>query len=227
MRHDLIREAQRLPDTCAAGGAERIRSLGDRLWFKVKTGRWRGAATDLPHERGGRSARWWLGAGGYRRDGDPADFYAVLAAAAKRAARTSTSPASSDRWLPTQWDWDRLEAEETVAWELQPRRVIGGMIARSLRDGRAYHTVFRRFSVTAVARAQDGETYLVIGFDTAADAGTLSAILRAVPGIEEDDWMIEPGKVLGIEAAPGEHIWSTALPTRVAADLLALFSDED
>jgi hypothetical protein len=52
--------------------------------FKVKTSRWRGAATRL-HEADRvdasvlvRLVPWWLGAAGYRREGDPADFLAWI-----------------------------------------------------------------------------------------------------------------------------------------------------
>ena len=116
--HDLIAEAQRLPAAYEAGGADRILSLNDRLWFKAKTGRWRGAATLLSAKDqallDGRPvdlARWWLGAGGFRRDGDPADFHASLEAAAKREAKGSTAHVCSDRWLPAKWDWERLQLE--------------------------------------------------------------------------------------------------------------------
>src|SRR5262245_57505651 len=108
--HDLVKEAQRIPDLHAAGGVERIRVLSDRPWFKVKAGRWRGAATCLSRrDRPGDSrlaelAPWWLGTGGYRRDKSPEDFYARLAATAGRDG-------NSDRWLPSAWDWGRLKIE--------------------------------------------------------------------------------------------------------------------
>src|SRR5262245_39510554 len=86
--HDIVEEAQRLPERHAAGGIERILSLKDRVWFKVKTSRWRGAATRLQEaDRADAStlvrlAPWWLGAAGYRREGDPTDFYSALKAEA-------------------------------------------------------------------------------------------------------------------------------------------------
>jgi len=71
-------KAQRLPEQVAAGGAERILSLDDLVWFKVKTEAWRGAAcraplkgTALPPDVG----LWWLGAAGTRRaDSAQEDF---------------------------------------------------------------------------------------------------------------------------------------------------------
>lgn len=40
----LVQKAQTLPAEVAAGGAERVRALTDRVWFKVKTADLRGAA---------------------------------------------------------------------------------------------------------------------------------------------------------------------------------------
>lgn len=42
-----IREAQAQPDVIEAGGGERIVSVKDRVWFKLKTGRWRAAVVRL------------------------------------------------------------------------------------------------------------------------------------------------------------------------------------
>lgn len=67
--HPLVKKSQNLPKQNAAGGAERIISLTDRIWLKVKTGRWRGAATCLTKasssERSSNRRRP-LGAGGRR-----------------------------------------------------------------------------------------------------------------------------------------------------------------
>jgi len=41
--HPLVRKAQDLPDEVQASGAERIVSIDDRVWFKVKTRDHRGA----------------------------------------------------------------------------------------------------------------------------------------------------------------------------------------
>jgi hypothetical protein len=217
--HPLIKEAQRVPEIFAAGGVERILSLRDRVWFKVKVSRWRGAATRLPEgelpssEPQTRLAPWWLGMGGYRRAGDPNDFYASLEATADRDG-------SSDRWLPQGWDWKRLELEHIYAWEHEIRRIVCELIARSLKDGRAYQAEFEHYKVTALARAEGGETYLLIATENIADARVFAVIMNAVPGIELDSWLPEPEGVAGIEPGPGEIIWSTILPPAVAAQLL-------
>jgi hypothetical protein len=47
LNHPLVVKSQQVPDEVASGSAERVRSLTDRVWFKIKTGQWRGAASDL------------------------------------------------------------------------------------------------------------------------------------------------------------------------------------
>lgn len=82
--HQVITSAQALPEQRDAGGAERVVSLADRVWFKVKTSDHRAAATEL---RGGEipdwiptsKGAWWIGAAGRRQNDSPQrDFYAVL-----------------------------------------------------------------------------------------------------------------------------------------------------
>lgn len=224
INHSLVREAQRLPELHAAGGVERILSLSDRVWFKIKTGRWRGAATRLPEagqplESEIRLAPWWLGAGGYRREGDPSDFYASLAAAFNRDG-------SSNQWLPEAWDWKRLELEHIFAWEQEIRRIVRELIARSLKDGHAYQAEFEHYRVTALARAEGGEAYLLIGTDNVADARVFAVIINSIPGIDPDSWLPEPEGVAGVQPNPGEIIWSTILPPAVAAQLLDALPDE-
>lgn len=199
--------------------------MRDRIWFKVKVGRWRGAAIRLPEgdspgqEPPTHLAPWWLGAGGYRRDGDPSDFYASLAAAAGRDG-------SSNRWLPQGWDWKRLELEHVYAWERGIRRIVCELIARSLKDGYAYQAEFEHYRVTALARAEGGETYLLIGTENVADARVFAVIINSVPGIDSDSWLPEPDGIAGIKPGPGEIIWSTILPPGVAAQLLDVFRED-
>lgn len=224
--HDLIADAQRLPEAHAAGGVERVLTLKDRVWFKVKTGRWRGAATRLPEadhtEAVSRvdAAPWWMGAAGYRREGDPADFYAALTAAVEREG------GSSDKWLPTDWDWTRLDLEHAAAWETEIRRIVCELIARSLRSGHPYQAEFHSYSLTALARAADGDTYLAIGTENIADPKVFAVIINAIPGIDPASWMPEPNGVAGLNPDPGEIIWSTILPPAVAAQLLDSHSED-
>ena len=52
----LGRCAQQTPADVAAGGAERIRSLTDRVWFKCKVSNLRGAVTKIDPSETGVSA---------------------------------------------------------------------------------------------------------------------------------------------------------------------------
>ena len=79
--HPLIGKAQRLPDDVASGGAERIKALTDRVWFKVKVVNLRGAATELLPEDSAQpellstaQAWWWLGAAGERKQHERAEL---------------------------------------------------------------------------------------------------------------------------------------------------------
>jgi hypothetical protein len=224
--HALVREAQRLPEAFEAGGVERILALKDRVWFKVKTGRWRGAATRLPEADYAdasaqlRAAPWWLGSAGFRREGDPTDFYAALTAAFGREG------SSSDKWLPVDWDWKRLELEHAYAWEANIRGIVRDLIARSLHDGHPYQAAFDNYSVTALARARGEETYLTIGTENVADPKVYAVILNAVPGVDHSSWLPEPDGVIGLNPEPGQIVWSTMLPPSVAAQLLEGFAND-
>ncbi len=228
--HELIKEAQRIPAENVAGGVERIVSLSDRVWFKVKTGRWRGAVTHLSDTDEGSAenpvhlARWWLGTGGYRRDGDRTDFYAAVTARARQDGR-HRGGVCSDRWLPTEWDWKRSELESAVAWRSEVRRIVCELIVRSLRNGKPSRATFRNYSVTALARAEDGDTYLAVGAENIADPKIFAVIIDAVPGVGGESWQPEPGGVLGLTPQPGEVIWSTILPPSVAAQLLEKYPE--
>jgi hypothetical protein len=86
----LIKKAQDLPEEVGAGGAERVLSLTDRVWFKVKTRDERGAAGDLDSSEMYDVPRrgWWLVAAGRRQQDTPSkDFYARLTAECRREGK--------------------------------------------------------------------------------------------------------------------------------------------
>ncbi|SNY34473.1 hypothetical protein SAMN05421748_104284 [Paractinoplanes atraurantiacus] len=197
------------------------------MWFKVKTRRWRGASTRLPEadrldaRAQVRRAPWWLGAAGYRREGDPSDFYTALASAWARAG------GDSRQWLPSDWDWKRMELEDAYGWEFRIREIVRELIGRSIRTGHPYQAEFHHYRVTALARARGEETYLIIGTENVADPRVFAIILNAVPGVEHDSWLPEPSEVVGVHPGPGEVVWSTVLPLNVVAELLDAAPDED
>ena len=125
--HPLIAHMQKIPDEVRAGGAEPIRSLNDRLWWKCKRSAMRAVVTKLtPAELAtlgiAEPAAWWAGAAGVRREDSTSDFYRQLQAEALRHGHGTGKPSTS-HLLPQQVDTDRLTAE-TVALAVEAMRAI-------------------------------------------------------------------------------------------------------
>lgn len=225
--HPVVVRAQATPEQRDTGGAERVTSLTDRVWFKVKTSDHRAVATELrdgevpgwiPASRGA----WWIGAAGRRQNDSPQhDFYAGL----KREC-TSGTAVSTDHLLPTEWDWKRLSAEQAVAWRREMKRMVISLIAMSLKTGHLAIAEFRSHRVMALVRAADGhEAYLAIVAEGVPDAQIIALLLDCVPGVDRDDWQAEPSSVAGMNPGPGEVIWSTLFPSEVASAILELDGD--
>jgi hypothetical protein len=136
--HPVLTAAQAVPEQRDAGGVQRIVTLNDRVWFKVKTGDQRAVVTKLPGDQvpdglpSGVGA-WWIGAAGHRQADSPQrDFYESI----KREC-TVGKMVSTARLLPTDWDWKRLTAEQAVAWRREMKRKrIGGPPHRQVADDR-------------------------------------------------------------------------------------------
>jgi hypothetical protein len=213
INHPLIRKAQNLPAELAASGAERIRSLNDRLWYKVKIGRERGAAillsvAEVPEAATGW--RWWLCAAGYREEGSRVDFYAALEEEAKREGGRR-SP-SSDHLLPTDWDWRRLVAELGEAWRAEVRQAVINVVAASLEDGNTHSAEFGHYTLSALVHPEEGDAYLSLRAKGFLDPKIIALILDSIPGVSNEFWQEEPSSVAGLSRERGELIWSTLLP---------------
>lgn len=223
-----------MPDELAASGLERVRSLSDRVWFKVKTGRWRGAGTRLTDSELSAfqpsldpPGRWWLGAGGWREEGSPDDFYRELEAKSVREGKGLGGPSST--WLlPSDWDWGRLKVESAVAWAVQLRALVRQLIAASITSGDCVSAVFRDYLIEAVVRADGAEgAFLAITAEGIYDANVIATILSSVPRVEVDDWQPEPGGVSGLVPRSGQIIWSTLLSPEVTGEVLRLADTQD
>lgn len=233
VNHALVQRAQKMPDELAASALERVRSLSDRVWFKCKTGRWRGACTRLTD---GELAdfqpsldppgRWWLGAGGWREEGSPDDFYSDLEAKALREGRGLGGPSSA--WLmPADWDWGRLRVESAVAWAVQLRAMVRRLIATSITSGDCVSAVFRDYIVEVVVRADGADgAFLAITAEGIYDPKVIATILSAVPTVDVESWQPEPGGVSGIAPRSGQIIWSTLLSPEVATEVLRLADEQ-
>lgn len=224
--HPLIKHAQGIPATVEAGGAEPVRSLSDRIWFKCKTSDLRGIVTRMTDAE--RQARglppevpWWVGAAGVRRADSAGDFYKLIEAEAIREGRGTGGP-TTGHLLPQEIDRERLEAETAVLLVQGLHNLVLALIVKPLHDGRPYMAEVSGHKVTGVVRASDeSEAYLAVSTEGFFDPRVIAIILSAVPGIEEGDWLPEPGGAIGIDPNPGQIIWSTIIPPAVQADILA------
>lgn len=220
----VVVSAQTVPEQRDAGGVERVVSLTDRVWFKVKTADRRAVVTEL---RGGElpewipasRGAWWVGAAGRRQNDSPQrDFYAVL-----QRECTTGKTVSTDHLLPIDWDWKRLSAEQAVAWRREMKRMVIGLIAMSLKSGQPAVAEFRKHRIKALVRASNGhEAYLAIIAEGVPDPEVFGLLLDCVPGIAADDWQPEPSPLAEMNPASGEIIWSTLLPPEVASTILDL-----
>jgi len=227
MSHPLVAHMQKTPDEVHAGGAEPIRSLSDRLWWKCKTSDLRAAVTrlspaeaialDIPE-----SAAWWGGAAVFRRDDSASDFYRQIQAEAIRHGRGTGQPSTS-HLLPQRVDADRLEAETAALAVEATRSIVLSLVARSLLDGKTYTVVMSGHLISVLVRAEDGgEAYLAIAAEGFIQPRMIALILSAIPGIGESEWQPEPGGVSDIKPKEGQIIWSAMLPPDIQARILEL-----
>lgn len=223
----VVTTAQAVPAQRDAGGAQRILSLSDRVWFKVKTGDQRAVVTqlhgdDLPAGLPSGAGAWWIGAAGRRQADSPQrDFYESI-----RRECTVGKTVSTTRLLPVDWDWKRFTAEQAVAWRREMRRMVIRLISTSLTTGHLAVAEFRQHRVKAFVRAgNDHEAYLAIIAEGIPDREIFALLLDCVPGVTPDDWQPEPSPLAEMEPARGEIIWSTLFPSEIASTILELEAD--
>ncbi len=218
----LIRKAQDLPEEVGAGGAERVLSLTDRVWFKVKTHDERGAAGDLdsPDAYEVPARGWWLVAAGRRQQDTPSkDFYARLTAECQREGK-GTGGVSTDGLLPGETDYRRWSAESTALAVTAMKRLVRQAVVRSAHDGKLWTVTVGHHVIGALVRSTDGESYLAITAEGYYDHKLVAVLLDAIPGVPKDDWGVEPGPVLGIAPSEGQIVFSTMLPPETLCSLL-------
>ncbi len=151
-------------------------------------------------------------AGVRKADSKDTDFYEVIEAEALRQGQ-GTGTVSTAHLLPQPVDAERYLAEIAVRAVQVLRLAVLKIIAMSLEDGMPYQAELRGHRITAVARASDAsEVYLAVTAEGIPDPCVLAVILDAIPGINAEDWLPEPGGVAGITPSPGQVIWSTIIP---------------
>lgn len=215
LEHPLIEKAQRVPEEVRAGAGERILTLTDRVWFKVKRARSRGACTELHMSEQAvmpLGHPWWIGAAGTRTSDSHHDFYAQLA----HFATDSTT------LLPTAWDAKRLFAEAAVLAAVVTRESVVAAVAEALRSSDVVVLRLSERDVRIRIRVlPDGEAYLAISFINTMEPEFVVTVLSSVPGVPPADWQPEPTSPLHLPLEPGEMIYSTILSTEIQRTLLA------
>lgn len=220
IKHPLIMKAQHTAERERAGGAERIKSLTDRTWLKVKSSSWRGAAGRVAPMLDTVLCEWWLVAAGPRAaDSAQHDFYAKLETSAHAlGARTC----STDFLLPAEWDAKRLAAEAAVLatrlLEMLVRTAAGDSLLNA--DVRGFQ-IGKRDVRVRISLLADGQFYLAIGATGNTDVSFMTALFASIPGLAGDDWMPEPSDVLGFEPMPGEIMWSAMITSETQRELLS------
>lgn len=215
LNHPLVSKAQITPTEVEQHSADRIRSLTDRVWFKVKASRWRGAVSDLfdalPEGLASYGERWWLCAAGVRQDDSAqSDFYAMLS---REAHSRGPHSCSTDFLLPTEWDAKRLVAEAAVFATHVLHQLVLSAASDSLLTGVVSGFEFGERDVRVRIKVhEDGEAYVGIGATGVADVALFVTLFSAFPGVDPADWMAEPDGALAITPAPGEILWSAMLP---------------
>lgn len=216
-----MKEAQRLPAVVNAGGEERILSLTDRIWLKVKSVRHRGAATRVRGDGSDGVATWWLGAAGYRAEGHQTDFYPTLKSRSTAKAKGSHGTDISAEWMmPTARDDKRARLETALAEEHAIHHRVRSMLAESLRTGKVLSAIYAHHTLEVLVKAPDGETYVAIGTNGMGNPRVFAVLLDSVPGADPQSWQPEPDSVFGITPRPGQVIFSAMVDPRALAELL-------
>lgn len=212
----LVKKAQSLPEVAQAGKAERILVLSDRVWFKVKRARQRGAVTRLSADEARAlplEHQWWLGAVGTRHDDSPHDdFYAQLKSYSDDSAEL----------LPNEWDRRRLLAEAGTLAVRATQAAVRAAATQALQSGEIVVLSLGDRDVRLRIRVlEDGEAYLAVSFRNTVEEKFMIAVLGSIGGVAGDDWLVEPTSPLELPLEPGEMVWSTLLSTEVQRALLA------
>lgn len=201
---------------------ERIVAIDDRVLFKVKVQRWRGAVW-IDGEGGP-----WLVSAGHREDGAPDDFYASLAARA-RTARSKynavnspplTTATHTADLMPGPEDQLRWRAESAVRDERRLRATVRSLLRESLLDGREHAAMLDGAALGIQVLADQGySTYVAVRIIGSVPRHLVATILSLIPGCQLDAWMSDyamPERAV----APEEQIWSNMMDPQAAAELL-------
>lgn len=214
LNHPLLAKAREVTEA-APGARERIVELDDRVFYKVKIGRWRAALLIVDGEA-------WIVAAGLRREGDADDFYRDLGEDARRwraeynrdHSPTLTTNTHTDRLLPTQADRDRLVLEDALAVVDDLRDEVAALTRESASSGREARGEAAGCELgILLLRSEIGEIYVAIRVvartpqDVNTTYGIILDALRDI--VDPAGWFIDtmPNR----PSDPGEVIWSNVV----------------
>ncbi|RDH13872.1 DUF3039 domain-containing protein [Tsukamurella pulmonis] len=199
LNHPVIRHAiEVFSDLDGEHQRETISGLSDPTFYKLKTGRWRGAIFIDENNQP------WLVAAGLRRAGDRDDFYADF------MNRVNASGSSSV--LPTAEDNSRLRREnaegELTKWEQGVHDAILGAVARIGTDGQEKVTLHALGGDSRDVLCEVEVTIAVIEDDADAPEGYGEVVLEFQTIRWQDEPLIGRAELVAMCAiGPDEQSW--------------------
>lgn len=195
---------------------ESISGLTNPHWWKQKTSRWRGAATDSKLAGEGEI---WLCAGGMRAQGDAKDFYAGFCSTASGGGHSHYLPGNDDKRLQQV----ELKVLRKAAWLEQVKLATmvsvaghicaggGGLLHLPSPSPESIQDPLLHVTIASEIMEDDGERLVEVFLEVElldrskralGDAAT--AAMKSVLEPREDSWTIALGK-------DETQIWSTLL----------------
>jgi len=220
LNHVVLEKAHDMFGLQGATG-QRIGSIDDRVFFKVKVQRWRGALWQ-------NDPAQWLCAAGLREAGSPDDFYEDLATRCvewrKRYNQNNSPPRTtntcSDPLLPTNLDQRRLDAEALAARAFAYKVGVPRLLRDALLTGVEQQDRIEGYVIAILAQQRGEEgVYVGIAIQGAVSENNYSVILERVPGTTIDDWQVD--KMPHRDTRPNELVLSTMIEPEAVNDLLS------
>lgn len=209
VQHPLVVKAR--SQFAVARDHERILELDDRIWWKVKILRWRGAVHI-------EQAQPWLGAAGWRESGSQDDFYVDLGNRCERSrkahnlANTSalTTNTATDWMLPNVKDRKRLFAEGKTAAAQEYRSVIPELVREAITTRQEQQADVSGYSVSVTVGGDPADSaYIGIAIVGSVESADHAVILKQVPGTDPSAWFVD--RMPHRDAKAGEVVWSNFL----------------
>ncbi len=132
---------------------------------------------------------------------------------------------SSVHLKPVQDDFRRWQLEAAAQTVIALKKMVREVIARSAQTGAAWECTVDQFQIKALLRNEGEEAYLALSATGFWDYKIVAILLSAVPGVDAEDWQVEPSEVMGIEPEAGQVIYSTLLTPKNLSDILESVDD--